>query len=93
MLDAIALLQDLGFTEQEARAYQALLQHNPVTGYELAKVSGIPRPNTYPVLEDHLAPTTHPVLAEVDPHGVAGWLAYMRQLIRAPGYRPRDKPA
>jgi predicted transcriptional regulator len=51
MLDAIALLQDLGFTEQEARAYQALLQHNPVTGYELAKVSGIPRPNIYPVLQ------------------------------------------
>ena len=51
MLDTVALLQDLGFTEQEARAYQALLQHNPVTGYELAKVSGIPRPNIYPVLQ------------------------------------------
>ncbi len=43
MLDVIRLLQDLGFTEQEARACQALLQHNPVTGHELAKVSGIPR--------------------------------------------------
>ena len=51
MLDAVALLQDLGFTEQEARAYHALLQHNPITGYELAKVSGIPRPNIYPVLQ------------------------------------------
>ena len=51
MLDAIVPLQDLGFTEQEARAYQALLQHNPVSGYELAKVSGIPRPNIYPVLQ------------------------------------------
>src|SRR5215203_2554832 len=51
MIDTIALLQDLGFTEQEARAYQALLQHNPVSGYELAKVSGIPRPNIYPVLQ------------------------------------------
>jgi hypothetical protein len=28
-----------------------LLQHNPVSGYELAKVSGIPRPNIYPVLQ------------------------------------------
>jgi sugar-specific transcriptional regulator TrmB len=51
MADAIDLLQELGFTEHEARAYQALLQHNPVTGYELAKVSGIPRPNIYPVLQ------------------------------------------
>ena len=32
MADAIALLQELGFSEYEARAYQALLQHNPVTG-------------------------------------------------------------
>jgi sugar-specific transcriptional regulator TrmB len=51
MADATTLLQELGFTEHEARAYQALLQHNPVTGYELAKVSGIPRPNIYPVLQ------------------------------------------
>lgn len=51
MADVIYLLQELGFTEHEARAYQALLQHNPVTGYELAKVSGIPRPNIYPVLQ------------------------------------------
>lgn len=51
MTDAIQLLQGLGLGEYEARAYQALLQHNPVTGYELAKVSGIPRPNIYPVLQ------------------------------------------
>lgn len=51
MSDAVDLLQELGFTEYEARAYQALLQHNPATGYELAKVSGIPRPNIYPVLQ------------------------------------------
>ncbi|MCC6456660.1 MAG: TrmB family transcriptional regulator [Caldilineaceae bacterium] len=51
MADAITLLQELGFTEHEARAYQALLQHNPATGYEVAKVSGIPRPNIYPVLQ------------------------------------------
>ncbi len=51
MADVISLLQELGFTEHEARAYQALLQHNPATGYELAKISGIPRPNIYPVLQ------------------------------------------
>jgi len=41
----------LGFGEYEARAYHALLQHNPVSGYQLAKVSGIPRPNIYSVLQ------------------------------------------
>ena len=47
---AIEQLQQLGFSQYEAQAYVALLQRNPLTGYELAKVSGIPRPNIYPVL-------------------------------------------
>jgi sugar-specific transcriptional regulator TrmB len=51
MADVVALLQGLGFSEYEARAYQTLVQHGPVTGYELAKVSRIPRPNIYPVLQ------------------------------------------
>ena len=51
MADIVTLLQELGFGEYEARAYHALLQHNPVSGYELAKVSGIPRPNIYTVLQ------------------------------------------
>ncbi|HXF60626.1 MAG TPA: helix-turn-helix domain-containing protein, partial [Caldilineaceae bacterium] len=51
MADAIEQLQALGFGEYEARAYQALLQHHPVSGYELAKVSGIPRANIYLVLQ------------------------------------------
>ncbi len=50
MADHEALLQDLGFTEYEARAYVALLRHNPLNGYELAKVSGLPRANVYAVL-------------------------------------------
>jgi predicted transcriptional regulator len=44
-------MQELGFSEYEARAYVALLQRNPLNGYELAKVSGIPRPNVYGVLQ------------------------------------------
>ncbi len=51
MTDAIALLQQLGFSEYEARAYLALLQRNPLNGYELAKVSGLPRANIYAVLQ------------------------------------------
>jgi len=51
MADAVELLQRLGFSEYEARAYVALLQASPLTGYELARRSGIPRPNIYPVLQ------------------------------------------
>lgn len=51
MADADALLQELGFSEYEARAYIALLQRNPLNGYELAKASGVPRPNIYGVLQ------------------------------------------
>jgi HTH-type transcriptional regulator, sugar sensing transcriptional regulator len=51
MNDALYLLQELGFGDYEARAYQALLQHHPVSGYELAKLSKIPRANIYLVLQ------------------------------------------
>src|SRR6266545_7228560 len=51
MTDATALLQQLGFSEYEARAYLALLQWNPLNGYELAKLSGLPRANIYTVLQ------------------------------------------
>ena len=47
----IEQLQQLGFSQYEAQAYLALLKENPANGYELAKNSGIPRPNIYPVLQ------------------------------------------
>ncbi|HEX8598280.1 MAG TPA: helix-turn-helix domain-containing protein [Chloroflexia bacterium] len=50
MSDIVQLLQKLGFGEYEARAYVSLVQRSPLTGYELAKVSGIPRANVYAVL-------------------------------------------
>ena len=51
MADIVALLQQLGFSEYEARAYQALLQRSPLNGYELAKAAGLPRANVYAVLQ------------------------------------------
>jgi sugar-specific transcriptional regulator TrmB len=51
MADLTALLQQLGFSEYEARAYLALLQRNPLNGYELAKLSGLPRANVYAALQ------------------------------------------
>lgn len=50
-VDIINHLAELGFTDYEARAYTALVKRSPLTGYELAKVSGVPRPNIYPVIE------------------------------------------
>ncbi len=50
-MESIALLKELGFGEYEARAYLALLKNQPLNGYELAKVSGLPRANVYSVLQ------------------------------------------
>jgi sugar-specific transcriptional regulator TrmB len=43
-------LVKIGFSEYEAKAYIALLRKSPVTGYELAKVSGVPRSMIYEVM-------------------------------------------
>jgi len=51
MNDPITVLQQLGFSEYEARAYIALLRRSPLNGYELAKLSGLPRANIYGVLQ------------------------------------------
>lgn len=48
------LLQDfkaVGFTEYEAKVYMQLLRSGAATAYEIAKESGVPRPNTYNALE------------------------------------------
>jgi sugar-specific transcriptional regulator TrmB len=48
--DLSKLLNHLGFTEYEAKAYLALLQQSPLTGYAIARVSGVPRSKIYEVL-------------------------------------------
>lgn len=48
--DPIESLVQIGFSEYEAKAYVALLRKNPITGYELAKLSGVPRSMIYEVL-------------------------------------------
>ncbi len=40
----------LGFSENEAKAYVALLKESPVSAYELSKLSGIPSSKVYEVL-------------------------------------------
>jgi sugar-specific transcriptional regulator TrmB len=43
-------LKQLGFTAYEAKAYIALLRHNPATRYELSKNSGVPRSAIYDII-------------------------------------------
>lgn len=50
-MDLPTSLQELGFSEYEARAYAALVRGGRLNGYEAAKQSGIPRANMYAVLE------------------------------------------
>jgi HTH-type transcriptional regulator, sugar sensing transcriptional regulator len=44
-------LHSLGFNESEALVYVVLLQKGPLNGYQVAKESGVPRPNVYSILE------------------------------------------
>ena len=47
----IALLQPLGLTQYEARAFVALVQRGQNTAYQVSKDSGIPRARIYDVLD------------------------------------------
>jgi sugar-specific transcriptional regulator TrmB len=48
--DPIQRLVKIGFSEYEAKAYVALLRKSPITGYELSKLSGVPRSMIYEVV-------------------------------------------
>ena len=43
-------LQSIGFTEYEAKTYLALLKDHPATGYQISKISGVPRSMVYEAL-------------------------------------------
>ncbi|WP_099362849.1 TrmB family transcriptional regulator [Fredinandcohnia onubensis] len=45
-------LKNLHFTEYEAKAYLSLLEESPLTGYAVAKNSGVPRSKIYEVLDN-----------------------------------------
>jgi sugar-specific transcriptional regulator TrmB len=47
--NVVERLARLGFSKYEARAYLTLLRESPVTGYKLAKLSGIPLSAIYEV--------------------------------------------
>jgi HTH-type transcriptional regulator, sugar sensing transcriptional regulator len=47
---AVERLTELGFSQYEARAYVGLLSSEPLTGYALSNVTGIPQPKVYETL-------------------------------------------
>ncbi|MGH3200291.1 MAG: TrmB family transcriptional regulator [Streptosporangiaceae bacterium] len=47
---AVRRLIELGFSQYEAQAYVGLLGREPLTGYALANVTGIPQPKVYETL-------------------------------------------
>ena len=51
MIDLRTALNQIGFTEYEAKVYLALLRENPATGYQLSKESGVPRSMVYEALK------------------------------------------
>ncbi|MFS0577089.1 TrmB family transcriptional regulator [Sporosarcina sp. 179-K 3D1 HS] len=48
--ETIHVLKDLNFTEYEAKAYLALLEKSPLSGYAISLSSGVPRSKIYEVL-------------------------------------------
>lgn len=51
MINIITNLEKIGFTENEAKVYIALLQNPNSSGYEVSKVSGVARAKVYEVLD------------------------------------------
>ncbi|HHY64555.1 MAG TPA: TrmB family transcriptional regulator [Clostridiaceae bacterium] len=49
-MDVIESLMKLQLTRQEATIYSILINEGPMTGYEVSKISGISRSNTYSAL-------------------------------------------
>lgn len=47
---AVQRLIELGFSQYEAQAYVGLLGREPLTGYALANITGIPQPKVYETL-------------------------------------------
>lgn len=53
--NVIDKLVAVGFSEYEAKAYVALLRESPTTGYQLSKLSGVPRSMIYEVMDKLIA--------------------------------------
>jgi sugar-specific transcriptional regulator TrmB len=88
-------LGQLGFSQYESKAYVSLLTNSPMTGYELAKRSGIPRSMVYETLGKlvdrgaaHLVPTEPVMYAPVSAAVLLG--RYRQRTAETFGYLERE---
>jgi sugar-specific transcriptional regulator TrmB len=51
MADVFSLFKNFGFNESDGKVYLTLLQYGESTGYEVSKLSGVPRSKVYNVLK------------------------------------------
>lgn len=51
VVNVIPLLNKIGLTEAESKAYLSLLRYGSSSGYEVSKISGVPRSKIYNILE------------------------------------------
>jgi len=49
MDEVINIMQDIGFSTNEAKVYLALIRKNPMSGYEIAKNTDITRTMIYDI--------------------------------------------
>jgi sugar-specific transcriptional regulator TrmB len=79
----MAALEQLGFSTYEARVYLGLLKQNPITGYQLSKLTGVPRSRIYETLERLTAKGYAVMLqsepAEYSPLAVQELLAHLQE--------------
>ncbi|HFM9352046.1 TPA: helix-turn-helix domain-containing protein, partial [Enterococcus faecium] len=47
----IQIMKKYDFSEMETRVYTTLLEKGNLTGYEVSKISGVPRSKVYNILE------------------------------------------
>lgn len=72
---AIDALEQVGFSTYEARVYLGLLKQNPITGYQLSKLSGVPRSRIYETLE-RLVAKGYAVALQTEPASYSPLTAY-----------------
>lgn len=57
-MDVLADLQQIGFSENEAKVYLALLGRAEASGYEAARLAGVPRAKVYEILDSMVSKGT-----------------------------------
>lgn len=50
VVNSVEILKEIGFSEYEAKAYLMLIETNPLTAYEISKLSSVPSSKIYAVL-------------------------------------------